>query len=189
MKQKLILIGASTGGPGHLKKILCSLPSSFKTPIIIAQHMNKNFMESFVKQFDSELPNKVFLVDSSYSIESSSIYICSKHCELTYSLNSMHIECAQDVNSSFNPSVEHLFNSAIGLINKIQITAILLTGIGSDGALAMSNLQKSGVRCIAESEKSAIVFGMPKRALELNANIKALDLDEIIEYIKQFEEE
>ncbi len=52
MKEKLILIGASTGGPGHLKKILLNLKTSFSTPVVIAQHMNPVFITSFVKQFD-----------------------------------------------------------------------------------------------------------------------------------------
>jgi two-component system chemotaxis response regulator CheB len=188
MRQKLILIGASTGGPGHLKKILNSLKSEFKTPIIIAQHMNKNFIESFVKQFDSELPLKVSMIDSRHSVCESNIYICSKHCELLGSSFGIEVNCVDGVDSQYNPSVDHLFNSAVGLVNRFDILAVLLTGIGYDGAQAMSNLQNAGAKCIAESEKSAIVFGMPKRALELNPNILALDLDGIIQQIKIFEE-
>ena len=66
--------------------------------------------------------------------------------------------------------------------------AVLLTGIGHDGANGLSELQKHGATCIAESEKSAIVFGMPKRAVEINPNIVALALDDIIQTIKTFGE-
>lgn len=190
MKQKLILIGASTGGPGHLKQILCSLGSTFQTPIIIAQHMNKSFIQSFVKQFDSELPNKVSLIDSTCEIQLANIYICAKHCELKHTpLNGIKIESADNVVSHYNPSVEHLFESARYIAKEVDILAILLTGIGADGAKALANLQTDGVQCLAESESSAIVFGMPKRALELNPDIKALDLSAIIKRIHVFEDE
>lgn len=188
MIQKLILIGASTGGPGHLKKILCSLGKNFKTPIVIAQHMNRSFMESFVKQFDSELPYNVVLVDSTHYIERSYIYICAKHTQLAKELDDIQLECLDNIVSVFNPSVEHLFQSAVPLVDKVQIMAVLLTGIGADGANALSNLQNAGALCIAESEKTAIVYGMPKRALELNSKIKSMDLEDIIEKIKQFGE-
>lgn len=187
MKKKLILIGASTGGPGHLKKILSALGAEFRTPIIIAQHMNKSFIQSFVKQFDSELPNKVSMIDNCHDIEDKTIYICSKNCQLSKRLSDVQMNCIDGVDSPFNPSVNCVFNSAVKLTSEYNILAILLTGIGYDGAEAMSNLQKAGATCIAESEKSAIVFGMPKRALELNQDIKAMDLDDIIVEIKRFE--
>lgn len=97
------------------------------------------------------------------------------------------MNCVENIESHFNPSVNCVFNSAVKLTNDYDILAVLLTGIGYDGAEAMSNLQNAGALCIAESEKSAIVYGMPKRALELNKNIKALDLDDIIVEIKRFE--
>lgn len=59
-KNRLILIGASTGGPGHLKKIFIRLESTLNTPVVIAQHMNPLFISSFVKQFDDELSLKFF---------------------------------------------------------------------------------------------------------------------------------
>jgi two-component system chemotaxis response regulator CheB len=98
----------------------------------------------------------------------------------------LKLESASGVISHYNPSVDHLFYSAVQLVKSHDILAILLTGIGQDGAEGLSALQNAGATCIAESERSAIVFGMPKRAAELNANIKVMHLDSIIDYIKKF---
>jgi len=186
MKEKLILIGASTGGPGHLKKILLNLPKSFDIPIIIAQHMNSVFIKSFVKQFNDELSFNFLLADSRHDIKRSTVHICETHCELCKQGFDLKLESASGVISHYNPSVDHLFYSAVKLVKSHDILAILLTGIGQDGAEGLSALQNTGATCIAESEQSAIVFGMPKRAAELNANIKVMHLDSIIDYIKKF---
>jgi two-component system chemotaxis response regulator CheB len=189
VKEKLILIGASTGGPGHLKKIFFSLNSSFSIPIIIAQHMNPVFITSFVKQFDDELSFKFCLADNIHNIEKGIMYICATHCKLDKSEKGLKLKSVKDVTSSYNPSVDCLFKSAVKLCKKYDVLAILLTGIGHDGAQGLSDLQNVGATCIAESEESAIVYGMPKKAVELNCDIKVMSLNQITTYIKKFGEE
>ena len=188
MKEKLILIGASTGGPGHLKKILLNLKTSFSTPVVIAQHMNPVFITSFVKQFDDELPFNFFLADSRHHIESSTMHVCATHCELHKRERYLKLESINGITSHYNPSVDHLFHSAVKLCNEYDVLAVLLTGIGHDGAQGLSELKNAGATCIAESEESAIVYGMPKKAAELNENIKVMNLNDIIKYIKRFGE-
>jgi two-component system chemotaxis response regulator CheB len=186
MKKKLILIGASTGGPGHLKKIFLSLKTKFHIPIVIAQHMNPVFITSFVKQFDDELPFNFYLASKSHEIEDNSMFICATHCGLCKKGNTLKLESSKEVQSHYNPSVDNLFDSAVKLTDSYDILAILLTGIGQDGAHGLAKLKEAGATCIAESEESAIVFGMPKKAAELNSDIKVMSLDKIINYIKQF---
>ncbi len=188
-KNRLILIGASTGGPGHLKKIFIRLESTLNTPVVIAQHMNPLFISSFVKQFDDELSLKFFLANQKHFLELSSVYVCATHCELIEQKSSLRLQVLNDVNSHFNPSIEHLFSSAIKLCQDYDVLAILLTGIGSDGAQGLSDLKNAGATCIAESEDSAIVYGMPKKAVEINGSIEVMSLDEIIKKIKQFDSE
>ena len=185
-KEKLILIGASTGGPGHLKKIFLSLEPTFSTPIIVAQHMNSVFITSFVKQFDDELPFNFFLADDRHDIKNHTVHICATHCELNKRERYLKLESASGVTSHYNPSVDHLFHSATKLCKEYDVLAILLTGIGHDGAEGLNQLKKAGATCITESEESAIVYGMPKKAAELNSNIKVMHLNKIIEYIKRF---
>ena len=83
---------------------------------------------------------------------------------------------------------QYSFSSSVECAKDAEILAVLLTGIGHDGANGLSELQKIGAKCIAESEKSAIVYGMPKRAIEINPNIVSLPLDDIVQTIKKFGE-
>lgn len=186
MKKKLILIGASTGGPGHLKKILLNLPVDFTVPIVIAQHMNQVFITSFVKQFDDELPLNFVLANNRHDVDPSTVHICGTHCELHQQGFYLKLEHASNVVSHYNPSIDHLFYSAVKLVKSYDVLAVLLTGIGQDGAGGLDALENEGATCIAESEESAIVFGMPKKAAELNSNIKIMNLDNIMNYIKNF---
>ena len=121
MKEKLIIIGASTGGPGHLKKILSAIGGDFKTPIVIAQHMNRAFIQSFVKQFDSELPQNVSMIDSIHKIEKGNIYICSKHCQFQNDRYDLSLKCVDCVESYYNPSVDCIFTSAINVLEKFDV--------------------------------------------------------------------
>ena len=188
MKQKIVLIGASTGGPGHLKKILSELQSSFRGSIIIAQHMNSAFIPSFIGQFQHELPLNVFSIDHSIELKPSSVYFCPGNCRLEKRNFSLNVEPDREEKTPYNPSVDTLFHSALPFSMEADILAVLLTGIGNDGALGLSELQKKGARCIAESEQSAIVYGMPKRAMEINPLITSLPLDKIITAIQTFGE-
>ncbi len=116
------------------------------------------------------------------------MYICAKHCEFSKKDFKLYLEKANGVMSYYNPSIDHLFLSAVKLCKDYDILAILLTGIGQDGAQGLSELKEAGAVCIAESEESAIVYGMPKKAVELNSNIKVMHLDEIVKYIEGFGE-
>jgi len=183
---KLVLIGASTGGPGHLRQILSPLPQSLKTPIVIAQHMNAVFISSFVQQFRTELKAPVLNANQALHVNQGGVYICERNCSL--SDNMPPRLCFEDPcePTLYNPSVDHLFLSAAPLCKKMDILAILLTGIGHDGALGMQALYNAGARCYAESEKSAIVYGMPKRAKELIPDLTMLPLPEIQTLLQRF---
>lgn len=188
MRTKIVLIGASTGGPGHLKRILSALPSSFNASIIIAQHMNSAFIPSFISQFQSELTLKVSCIDRLCDLEYSHVYFCPMNCVLHKSRYTLGVEPRPELQTPYNPNVDTLFLSALPFVKEAEVLAVLLTGIGNDGAQGLSELQKAGARCIAESEKSAIVYGMPKRAIEINPLITSMHLDDIITAIKTFGE-
>lgn len=188
MKQKIVLIGASTGGPGHLKKILSAMSDDFAMSIIIAQHMNGTFIPSFINQFNSELKVDVNSIDSPLELKSTNIYICPNNCRIKKRDFTLIVEPFLGIETPYNPSVDTLFFSAVPYCNEADILAILLTGIGQDGANGLSELQNNGAKCIAENEQSAIVYGMPKRALEINPNIQSQHLDDIILSIKKFGE-
>lgn len=119
------------------------------------------------------------------NLQASHIYICPQNCRLKQS-DCTRIEPIEEGETPYNPSIDSLFSSAVECVGDSEILAVLLTGIGHDGANGLSELQKHGAQCIAESEKSAIVYGMPKRAVEINPKITSFTLDEIVQIIKNF---
>lgn len=127
---KLILIGSSTGGPNQLKFLLKDIDVK-NTCVVIAQHMSASFIPSFVGQFNKEAFSEVCLLNDK-EILSNKIYICPKNTILSGNLNI--VAAWQDVASSFKPSVDLLFHSAVSLAKTNKILAIILTGMGDDGA-------------------------------------------------------
>lgn len=184
---KLILIGSSTGGPGHIERIITSLPDDFNATIIIAQHMGDEYLQSFATRLDRESRVRVSLAQNSQRIENAHIYICTKKSELDCS-DAMSFRVSENNHSNYNPNIDSLFNSAASIKGSCRVLAIIMTGIGDDGVAGMKNLSDHGADTVAESHESAIVYGMPMRAAEVVKDIKILPLEEIIKYINRFGE-
>lgn len=185
MKQKLILIGASTGGPGHLKKLLTGISLPINASIIIAQHMSKNFVGSFASRLSQELNSDVELLNNKVTLKNK-IYICAQNSII---LNSQILTANIDQSgaiTTYNPNVNMLFNSAVPICKIADVMGILLTGIGDDGASGLNELYKAGAKCIAENEQSAIVYGMPRRAKDINPNLEIANLDMIRTNLQRF---
>lgn len=182
---KLILIGSSTGGPNQLKFLLKDIDIK-NTCIVIAQHMSESFIPSFVGQFNKEALSEVCLLKDK-EILTNKIYICQKNTIISGNLTLTAFWNNQP--SSFKPSVDILFNSAVSLINTNKILAIVLTGMGDDGAKSLLKLYKAGVKCLCENEVDSIVYGMPKKAKDLNPNLKPISLKEIKKEIINFIEQ
>lgn len=179
MAQKLILIGSSTGGPGHLKKLLCDIDIT-NCAIVIAQHMSLNFMNTFIEQgklfFDNQ--DLVHRIEEKMHIKNG-VYICTKNSVILPTQPLSIAPYNGDIKTTYNPNIDMLFSSATKVANIADIMAILLTGIGDDGAKGLFELYKAKAKCIAENEESAIVYGMPKRAKELNPQLLSLNLANI----------
>jgi two-component system chemotaxis response regulator CheB len=182
--KKLLLIGASTGGPGHLFKIVPHLGT--EAAVVIAQHMQESFIHSFCQQLEVRNPLDVHKAQPDLPLRAGQITVV--HGDLT----ALHFSKGEltltphPKHSIYQPSVDILFETASLLADRIDIMAILLTGIGSDGAEGMLRLHRAGALTIAEARESAIVYGMPKAAKELGASQEVLHLEEITERIQRF---
>ncbi|MBZ7936175.1 MULTISPECIES: CheB methylesterase domain-containing protein [Campylobacter] len=179
---KLILIGSSTGGPNQLKFLLNDVDIK-NTAVVIAQHMSASFIPSFVNQFDKEALSKVAPLNDK-EVLANKIYICQKNTTLSGNLNL--IANWKDVTTSFKPSVDLLFHSAIPLVKTNKILAIILTGMGDDGAKGLFELYKVGVKCLCENQTDSVVYGMPKKAKDMNPNLRPMSLKEIKQEIINF---
>lgn len=188
-RSKLILIGSSTGGPGHIDKILKGLKQNFNATIVIAQHMSPHFIESFARQVGTISPLEVHVVHDGMVLHPSSVYICSGECRIVENQAQLVFNHQESQVSIYTPDIDTLFSSAALLPSSFKRLGVILTGIGEDGARGALALFHSGGKCIFESEESAIVYGMPRRALELVPAADTGTIHEIVKAIEQFGEE
>lgn len=183
----LILIGASTGGPGRMYSILSALERSFNGTVIIAQHMGTPFIQSFVHQLQSIASLPISAVTLPTVLERGHVYVCSvTSCLFMKDGEIVLIPAEEDGEYPYNPQIDILFSSASTLPCTLKRLGVILTGIGDDGAVGSLELFESGGECLFESEESAIVYGMPRRAKELVSAAGVGSVDEIIKRIQEF---
>jgi two-component system, chemotaxis family, protein-glutamate methylesterase/glutaminase len=160
----LVLIGTSTGGPAALDTVLPELPLGFPWPILVAQHMPASFTGPFARRLDRECKLGVAEVDRPMPLRPGTVYIGRGDADLVVAsrstgVNAMSVPARRDY--PWHPSVERMVNSALEQFNANQLLGVLMTGMGNDGAEAMTRLRAEGGRTIAEAESTAVVWGMP----------------------------
>lgn len=184
--RKIVLLGASTGGPGQIQKILESLPILSDTAVIIAQHMVKGFLPSFAKRLQESNKNTIIMANDNDELKQGIIYICSGYTSVVNKNNGLYFSKTDAPEHAFNPNINLIFKSMLPFTNDITMLAVILTGIGNDGVDACNELSLNGTRCITETAQSAIVDGMPNSARVTIDNIEIEDIKDIIKTIKEF---
>lgn len=176
------LIGVSTGGPRTLEDILPLLPADFPLPILVAQHMPPSFTKPFAERMDGLCALSVSEVSRPTPIEPGNIYIGRGGADLLLARRTGRLTALiKPENPEFlwHPSVELLGRSALEHCDPAQVMAIMLTGMGYDGADAFAELKKRGARTIAESAETAVVFGMPAELIDRGGATMTLPADRI----------
>jgi two-component system chemotaxis response regulator CheB len=165
---KVIAIGASTGGPRTLSHLLELFPKGFPLGIIVAQHMPKDFTKVFASRLDEHCAMEVSEAKTGDTIKPGRILIAPSgyQTKIVTRHHALEVEVFDQPNLLFKPSVDLLFKS-IALACQDKALAVILTGMGSDGAAGMKELRNLGSRTIAEAEESCVVYGMPRVAVEL----------------------
>ncbi|GAB2722041.1 chemotaxis response regulator protein-glutamate methylesterase [Paenibacillus thermoaerophilus] len=183
----IVAIGTSTGGPKALQKVIASLPGDFPAAIVIVQHMPPNFTKSLAQRLDAISRIRVEEAEQGSMLENGLAYIAPGGWH-------MHVEEAgdgqyrialskQEPRSGHRPSVDVLFESLLPL-HRLKRHAVVMTGMGSDGAKGMLALREAGAATtIAESEATCVVYGMPRSAVENGAAKTVLPLEEIGPYL------
>ena len=166
---RLVLIGVSTGGPGTLEEILPKLPADFPAPILIAQHMPATFTRVFAERLDADCVLKVEEAQKRVKLEPGHIYIAQGDSDVEVSklgFGPVAVNMPENPDLAWHPSVERMVRSAVAQLGAETLVGVLLTGMGDDGAAAMKELHDKGGRTIAESEETAVIFGMPHELIE-----------------------
>ncbi|WP_411680191.1 protein-glutamate methylesterase/protein-glutamine glutaminase [Clostridium thailandense] len=181
---KIIVIGASTGGTEALKDVLQKMPVTIP-PIIIVQHMPEHFTRSFAQRLDQICDIQVKEAEDREILSPGKALIApgNKHIELRRS-GAMYYVQLHNGPKVFHqrPSVDILFQSVAKYAGRNAIGAIL-TGMGKDGAAGLLDMKNEGAYTIAQDERSCVVFGMPKEAIELGGVSKIASLDNIVDEI------
>lgn len=183
---KIVLIGASTGGPSQIEKIVKSLPRLKDTSFVIAQHMIDGYIPSFAQRLQDKDINQIGVVQNNDTLKKAHIYLCTGFTYVEKQNHELIFKNKACDNNAYNPDINTLFNSFVSLSKDIKILCAILTGIGEDGVSASKELSLNGARCLTENESSAIVDGMPARARAVVPNIEVYSMDEIIKKIDEF---
>ena len=176
----LILLGASTGGPEALKQIIGKLKPNMP-PILVVLHMQPEFLVRFCERLTRITTLKIKRFIDHEKVVPNSIYIADglNHMEISKTGSDYFLNRGTDEKVKGHcPSVDVLFNSA-ARIKKSNLLAILLTGMGSDGAEGLNSLKNSGAFTVTQNQETSEVYGMPKAALEIGAANCVLSLEQI----------
>ncbi|KIZ32783.1 MULTISPECIES: chemotaxis-specific protein-glutamate methyltransferase CheB [Rhodopseudomonas] len=159
----IVLVGTSTGGPPALEALLTRLPADFPWPIVVAQHMPATFTGSLARRLDGICQVSVVEVAAVTALQPGHVYIGRGDADIIISRRKAALVAmpAPAEVYPWHPSTDRLVRSAMNQIDAGQLLGILMTGMGNDGAEAMSILRSKGGRTIAEAEETAVVWGMP----------------------------
>ena len=176
-----IAIGSSTGGPNALKIIMTRLPSDFPASIVVSQHMPRGFTASFAERLNGLSSVHVLEAKNGEVLEGGKVLICpGGHHMLLRKKGTTVIATIKESKHSdkYIPSIDIMMSSASEIFES-RVMGIVLTGMGNDGVSGMLEIKKRGGYTIAESEDTAVVFGMPSGVIRAGAAGRVLPISEI----------
>lgn len=185
-KPEMVLIGVSTGGPNALARILPQIPRDIGVPFLIVQHMPPVFTQSLAENLMKKCAIRVKEACHGEVLEANTAYIApgGRHMALaTDPQDNKMIRITDDPpENNCRPAVDYLFRSAANRFPGHSM-AVILTGMGSDGALGLKLLKRHGCFIIAQDEASSVVYGMPKAAIEMGITDIVSPIDKIASII------
>ena len=177
----IVAIGVSTGGPNALQYLFSHLPADFSGSILVVQHMPDGFTELFAKRLDDCCPIRVKEAQSGDLLVAGRALICpgNRHMKVRkMPLGNVVVLSEEAPVNGHRPSVDVLFHSIAQEFGP-QAMAVLMTGMGDDGAVGMGEIRAAGGYTVAQSQETCVVFGMPKAAIERGYAIRIADLQSL----------
>jgi two-component system chemotaxis response regulator CheB len=184
----LVLVGASTGGPPALEALLTPLPADFPWPIVVAQHMPASFTGPLARRLDALCALSVVEVTRSMPLQPGVAYIGKGDADVRIARRTaglVAVPAPRQADYPWHPSADRLVRSALEAAPARQLIGILMTGMGNDGALAMTRLRAQGGRTIAEAEETAVVWGMPGELVKAGGAEFILPVQRIAERLQE----
>ena len=178
----LVAIGASTGGPQALERILAKWPQDFAAGVVVAQHIGADFAESLVHWLAEKSKLRIQTAAPGGAPQPGTVLVAATNDHLVMRKNRTLDYTAEPLGSPFRPSVDVLFSSLANHWPQPSV-AVILTGIGRDGAAGLLELRNAGWHTIAQDEDSSVVYGMPQAAAQVGAATRILPIDEIAPHV------
>ncbi len=177
----IVAIGASTGGPNALHYLFSHLPPDFPGSILVVQHMPDGFTKLFAKRLDDTCPIQVKEAQSGDLLVAGRALVCpgNRHLKVKKMPLGNVAVLGDDIPvNGHRPSVDVLFHSVAAEFGS-QAMAVLMTGMGEDGAAGLGEIRAAGGFTVAQSRKTCVVFGMPKAAIERGYAMRIADLQDL----------
>ncbi len=179
-KGTLIAIGASTGGVDAVNAVLSRLPNNCP-PVVVTQHMPPDFTERFAHRLNEQLDLNIFEAKDRMTLHAGCVYIAKGGFHLSVEHSSGEMKCRlsdSELVSGHRPSVDVMFTSVAKVVGKNAVGAIL-TGMGRDGAKGLKLMREAGSFTIGQNKSSALVYGMPRAAMEIGALVEEATVEDI----------
>jgi len=174
----LIAIGASTGGPAALLRVLSGLPPSLRAAITIVQHVDKVFAPGLASWLARESSRGVRAIDAGDRPHAAIAQIASTNDHLLLTPELGFAYSREPTDYSYRPSVDVFFHT-VAAWWPVTAVGVLLTGMGADGAKGLLAMRRAGWHTIAQDQATSIVYGMPKAAAKIGAAVEILPIDRI----------
>ena len=180
--QGIVLVGTSTGGPPALDALLSRLPADFPWSVVIAQHMPGSFTGPLARRLDGLCALQVQEAARPMPLAPGNVYVGRGDADVTLARRPSGLivqPVPAHADYAWHPSADRLVASALELVEPSRLIGVLMTGMGRDGAATMAELRAKGGRTIAESEETAVVWGMPGELVRVGGATVVVPLDGI----------
>ncbi len=184
---QILAIGVSTGGPRALNKIIPEFSANFKIPVVIVQHMPKEFTAEFARNLNGKSSLTVKEAEDGEALCSGTVYIApgGRQLKIVQAGSGKIIQITDDQpENNCKPSVDYCFRSLAKLYGNKAI-GVILTGMGRDGAVGVQLMKGAGARIIAQDEKTSVVFGMPRAAIDTGGVDVICSLNDMVKEINR----
>jgi two-component system chemotaxis response regulator CheB len=185
---RICAIGASTGGPPAISRVLCALDATLQLGIVVTQHMPVKFTKAFAERLDRTTPWNVREAEAGDSLTIGTVLVAPGGASvgLRPDGGTLKVDLVPPrPEDRYVPSVDHMFTTAAHSMGR-DVLAVVLTGMGGDGGRGVRAIKASGGRVIAEAPETAVIFGMPQEAIATGAVDEIAPLPSISDLITRF---
>lgn len=179
---KIVAMGASTGGPSVIKRILSEFPADFSSPVLIVQHISPGFLPGFAELLRDSCKLPVTIPGDGEVLQPGHVYLAPDGVHMGVGARGRIALATHPPENGVKPSISYLFRTVADVFGP-GAAGVILTGMGRDGADELKSMREKGAVTIAQDEASSIVFGMPAEAVRIGAATHVFSPDQIASFL------